>query len=171
MPSFGPPCIHEAHFRHRGAPVSVSLRPSATVATWQTGPAAPIRGKASISSVFISTGSGVAIRRDLPGFAFACVHPCPKNSPTQMFLPIFRRQPALASVLHFVRTWICYSAVYAFACHRPSIHHRRSGSRLVILTSPKLQQEAATAPDISVTVAARPAPRRFSSRSPPSHQR
>ena len=31
-PSFGPPCIHEAYFRHRGAPVSDSLSPSATVA-------------------------------------------------------------------------------------------------------------------------------------------
>ena len=63
------------------------------------------------------------------------------------------------------------SAVYAFACHRTSIHNRRSGSRLVILNPTKLQQEAATAPDKSVTVAARSAPRQFSPHSPPSHQR
>ena len=47
-PFFRPPCIHEAHFRHRGVPVYGFLRPSATVAAWQPGPAAPVRGKASI---------------------------------------------------------------------------------------------------------------------------
>ena len=72
-PFVGPPCILEAHFRHRGASVSGSLRPSAMVAAWHPGPAAPFRGKASIP----------------PG-----VHPCPENDPVQMFLPIPRRQPA-----------------------------------------------------------------------------
>ena len=47
-PSFRPPCIHEAHFRHRGAPVSGFLRPSATVAAWHPGPAESFRGKASV---------------------------------------------------------------------------------------------------------------------------
>ena len=59
LPSFRPPCIHETHFRHRGASVSGTLRPSATVAAWQPGPAAPVRGKASILS------------------ACVFVHPCP----------------------------------------------------------------------------------------------
>ena len=45
LPSFRPPCIHEAHFRHRGAPVSGFLRPSATVAAWQPGPAARSGGR------------------------------------------------------------------------------------------------------------------------------
>ena len=40
--------IHEAHFRHRGAPVSGFLRPSATVAAWHPGPAESFRGKASV---------------------------------------------------------------------------------------------------------------------------
>ena len=66
---FGPPCIHEAHFRHRGASVSGLLRPSATVAAWHPGPAAPFRGKASIP----------------PGF-----HPCPENAPP----PLFAYSPA-----------------------------------------------------------------------------
>ena len=88
MPSFRPPCIHETHFRHRGAPFSGSLRPSATVAVWQPGPAAPVRGRASIPPGVVSTGSGAAVRRDLPGFASACFHPCPENGPFQMFLPI-----------------------------------------------------------------------------------
>ena len=69
LPFFGPPCIHEAHFRHRGASVSGLLRPSATVAAWHPGPAAPFRGKASIP----------------PGF-----HPCPENAPP----PLFAYSPA-----------------------------------------------------------------------------
>ena len=40
------------------------------------------------------------------------------------FCPIHRRQPALASVLHFVRTWICYVRCLRFrlppAKHSPS---------------------------------------------------
>ena len=85
MPSFRPPCIHEAHFRHRGAPFSGSLRPSATVAAWQPGPAAPVRGKASIPPGVVSTGSGAAVRRDLPGSISACVHPCPEKRPIPKF--------------------------------------------------------------------------------------
>ena len=92
-PSFRPPCIREATFRHRAAPVFVSLRPSTTVAAWQPGPAAPFRRRASIPPAFVSTGSGATLRRDLSGFASVCRHPCPKNPPTQMFLPIVRRQP------------------------------------------------------------------------------
>ena len=88
LPSFRPPCIHEAHFRHRGASVSGSLRPSATVAAWQPGPAAPVRGKASIPPGVVSTGSGASVRRDLPGFVSACVHPCPTgNGSSYKFLP------------------------------------------------------------------------------------
>ena len=34
-------------------------------------PAAPVRGKASIPLVFVSTGSGASFHRDLPGFACA----------------------------------------------------------------------------------------------------
>ena len=105
--------IHEAHFRHRGAPVSqihpslrsdvdllcplsalmlatgqaFTIRPSTTVAAWQPGPAAPIRGQASIPPVFVSTGSGASVCRDLPGFASACVHPCQENGSSHQFLP------------------------------------------------------------------------------------
>ena len=49
----------------------------------------PLRGKASIPPGVVSTGSGAAVRRDLPGFASACFHPCPENGPFQMFLPIY----------------------------------------------------------------------------------
>ena len=87
-PSFRPPCIHEAHFRHRGAPVSGFLRPLATVAAWHPGPATPFRGKASIPPGVVSTGSGASVRRDLPGFVSACVHPCPTgNGSSYKFLP------------------------------------------------------------------------------------
>ena len=147
LPSFGPPCIHEAHFRHRGASVFGSLRSSATVAAWHPGPAALVRGKASIPPGVVSTGSGASVRRDLPGFASACVHPCPENCDNPKF-----------------------SAHYS-ASTGPASFRRRSGSRLAVLITPKLQQEAATAPDKSVTVAARSAPRLFSPYSPPSHQR
>ena len=64
------------------------LRPSATVAAWHPALAVPVRGKASIPPGVVSTGSGAAVRRDLPGFASACFHPCPENGPFQMFLPI-----------------------------------------------------------------------------------
>ena len=106
MPSFGPPCIHVVIFRHRGASVSVSLRPSATVAAWQPGPAAPVGEKASIPPGVVSTGSGAAVRRDLPGFAFACVHPCPENG---------------ASPKVFARS---------IGVNRPGFIPRRTGSRL-----------------------------------------
>ena len=78
-PSFGPPLHQHAPFRHRAAPVSGFLRPSATVAAWQLGPATPFQGRASIPPGVVSTGSGAAVRRDLPGFVSTCVHPCPKN--------------------------------------------------------------------------------------------
>ena len=123
------------------------LRPSATVAAWHPGPAAPFRGKASIPPGVVSTGSGAAVRRDLPGFASACFHPCPENGPFQMFLPI------------------------SSASTGPASSSAEPDHASVSRNSNKLQQEAATAPEISVTVAARSAPRQFSSNSPPSHQR
>ena len=131
MPSFRPPCIHETHFRHRGAPFSGSLRPSATVAVWQPGPAAPVRGRASIPPGVVSTGSGAAVRRDLPGSASAYVHPCPENRASPKVSARSRgvNRPLHPSFTSFGRG-SAMSAVYAFACHRPSIHHRRSGSRL-----------------------------------------
>ena len=90
MPFVGPPCIHEAHFRHRGASIFVSLRPSATVAAWQPGPAAPIRGKASIPTGVVSTGSGAAVRRDLPGFVSASRSSMPgERRKTIVFCPLF----------------------------------------------------------------------------------
>ena len=147
MPSFGPPCIHVVIFRHRGASVSVSLRPSATVAAWHPGPATPFRGKASIPPVFVSTGSGASVRRDLPGFISAQR----SSMPGERLLPIVSAH---------------YSASTGSASSSAEPDHA-SVSR----NSNKLQQEAATAPEISVTVAARSAPRQFSSDSPPSHQR
>ena len=77
----------------------------------------------------------------------ACVHPCPENGASQNF------------------------SVRSIGVNRPGFVPRRSGSRLVVLITPKLQQEAATATEKSVTVAARSAPRQFSSNSSPSHQR
>ena len=111
--SSGRLCISTPLLRHRGAPVSqihpslrsdvdllcplsalmlatgqaFTIRPSTTVAAWQPGPAAPIRGQASIPPVFVSTGSGASVCRDLPGFASACVHPCQENGSSHQFLP------------------------------------------------------------------------------------
>ena len=90
MPSFRPPCIHEAHFRHRGASVSGFLRPSATVAAWHPGPAALVRGKASIPPGVVSTGSGASVRRDLPGFVSASRSSMPgERRKTIVFCPLF----------------------------------------------------------------------------------
>ena len=101
------------------------LRPSATVAAWQPGPAAPVRGKASIPPGVVSTGSGASVRRDLPGFASACVHPCPENgaSPT-----VFARSIGVT---------------------RPGFVPRRTGSRLCCSQLKQTANEAATAPETS----------------------
>ena len=146
LPSFRPPCIHETHFRHRGASVSGTLRPSATVAAWQPVPAAPVRGKASAC------------------LGFARLHPRPGNGGTAAaFLPP-PRQPAAArtrsrlslsasgnavptqtglvqaniasisigvnrlpSSFALLGRGFTMPTVCANACHRPSIHR---GSRL-----------------------------------------
>ena len=73
------------------------LRPSATVAAWHPGPAAPVRGKASIPPGVVSTGSGAALRRDLLGFASAGVHPCPNNGPDHKFQSYFPASTGPAS--------------------------------------------------------------------------
>ena len=143
--------LREAHFRHRVAPVShihpslrsdvdllcqlsaltlatgqaFTIRPSATVAAWHPGPATPVRGKASIPPVFVSTGSGAALRRDLLGFASAGVHPCPNNGPDHKFQSYFPASTGPASFL-------------ADPDHASVIHK-----------SNKLQKEAATAPETS----------------------
>ena len=124
-PFFRPPCIHEAHFRHRGASVSGSLRPSATVAAWHPGLATPFRGKASIPPGVVSTGSAALVRRDLPGFAFACVHPCPKNGGNPTFLP------------------------YSSASTGPASIRADPDHASVVRKSNKLQKIAATAPETS----------------------
>ena len=148
--SFRPPCIHEAHFRHRGASVSGALRPSATVAAWHPGPAAPLRGKASACLGFARlhprpgnggdavTATPSAASRCSPSLATlsVCLRLCRTDSggaiASQHCSYIHRRQP-LAVVLRFARTRIYYAAVCANACHRPSIHR---GSRLGFYRSP-----------------------------------
>ena len=139
-------CIHEAHFRHRGASVSGFLRPSATVAAWQPGPAARSGGRhrfRQASSPPVQARQSAATFPVSPPPAF--IH-ARSTAPPNCFCPLF-------------------------GVNRPGCVPRRSGSRLVILNPTKLQQEAATAPDKSVTVATRSASRQFSSNSPPSHQR
>ena len=88
-------------------------------------PGCAVRGKASIPPGVVSTGSGAAVRRDLPGFASACFHPCPENGPFQMFLPIS-------------------SASTGPAAFRADPDHASA-----IRNSNKLQKEAATAPESS----------------------
>ena len=96
MPTFRPPCIHEAHFRHRGASVSGFLRPSATVAAWYPGPAGPIRGGrrrlALAASRYLSRASlllrAACVRSSPPGFTHA-------RGNAAAFLPPLR-QPAAA---------------------------------------------------------------------------
>ena len=72
---------HEAHFRHRGAPVSGSLRPSATVAAWQPGPAAPFRGRRrfALSAALLAAVRHArnSLTRNLPRSACARLHPRP----------------------------------------------------------------------------------------------
>ena len=51
-----------------------------------------------------------------------------RNDLFQSFLPIPRRQPALASVLHFVRTWICY--VRCLRIRLPPDKHSQSPIRI-----------------------------------------
>ena len=151
MPFFGPPCIHEATFRHRGAPFSGSLRPSATVAVWQPGPAAPVRGKASIPPGVVSTGSGASVRRDLPGFVSACVHPCPTgNGSSYKFLPHPSAstgaciRPSLRSDVDLLcpLSTLSLATGQAFTIADPD-------HASVIRKSNKLQKEAATAPEAS----------------------
>ena len=146
MPSFGPPCIHEAHFRHRGASVSGFLRPSATVAAWRPGPAAPVLGKASIPPGVVSTGSGAAVCLDLSGFVSACVHPCPENGTSPNFSARSSASTGPASFL--------------------ADPDHTSVSR----KSNKMQKEAATA-SLRLAVAAVAAPPTVSPNSPPTHQR
>ena len=101
------------------------LSPATTVAAWHPGPAAPVRGKASIPPVFVSTGSGAALRRDLLGFASAGVHPCPNNGPDHKFQSYFPASTGPASFL-------------ADPDHAS-----------VVRKSNKVQKEAATAPEAS----------------------
>ena len=122
----GRPCIHEAHFRHRGASVSGALRPSATVAAWHPGPAAPLRGKASACLGFARlhprpgnggdavTATPSAASRYSPSLATlsVCLRLCRTDSggaiADQHCCHIHRRQP-LAVVLRFARTRIYYA--------------------------------------------------------------
>jgi hypothetical protein len=71
LPSVGPPCISKLLLRHRVAPVFVYLRPSATVAAWHPGPAAPFRGKASVRLVCGSLASVRLSRNSLPATSAA----------------------------------------------------------------------------------------------------
>ena len=76
-----------------------------------------------------------------------------------------------SAVIHARRTRQLKCFCRLFGVNRFGFVPCRSGSRLVVLITPKLQQEAATATEKSVTVAARSAPRQFLSNSSPSHQR
>ena len=142
MPFFGPPCIHEATFRHRGASVlrASVLRPSATVAAWHSGPAAPFRGKASVC------------------LGFARRHPRPGSGVNAAgFLPP-PRQPAAAR--HRSRLSLSASgssvsnqagllqnniAAISIGVNRPGYVPCRAGSRLVFCRQSKLPSAAATA--------------------------
>ena len=88
-----------AHFRHRVTPVSVTLRPSATVAAWHPGPAGPFRGKASVRLVCGSACLG-APRSKLahaqpPPLRLRPLHPRPGNAGRCFCQPI-GSQPLLA---------------------------------------------------------------------------
>ena len=74
--SSGRLCISEALFRHRAAPVFVSLLTSATVAAWHPVPAAPVRGE---------------------GIDSARRHPCPENVGNPKFLPYLSASTGPAS--------------------------------------------------------------------------
>jgi hypothetical protein len=88
------------------------------------------QGKASVRGVSDSRCSHSASLR-ITSSVSAFVHPCPKNDGSRKFpaLSVGVNRPLHPSFTSFGRG-SAMSAVYAFACHRPSIHHRRSGSRL-----------------------------------------
>ena len=94
------PCIHEAHFRHRGASVSGFLRPSATVAAWHPGPALPFRGKASacLGCISLPPACVATASRRLRPLVFARRHPRPGNGGDAAGLLPPPRQPAAARV-------------------------------------------------------------------------
>ena len=148
-PSFGPPIHQHAHFRHRGAPVYVSLRPSATVAAWHPGPAAPFRGKASVRLVCGSACLGALCSkltpRNLRRAAFVRLHPRPGNEGNAEVVPA--RQPAAAR--HRSRLSLSASgralpiqagllqantAAISLGVNQPSLRH--AGSRLVFYRPP-----------------------------------
>ena len=146
-PPFGPPLHQHAPFRHRGASVSGSLRPSATVAAWQPGPAAPFRGRHRFRQ---ASSPPVQAR------CFAATFP-PSSPPAFIHA---RRTPLVQRFLHDPSASTGPASSVAASDHASAIRNSKN-----------LQKEAATATEKSVTVAARSAPPTVSPASPPSHQR
>ena len=66
-----------------------------------------------------------------------------------------RHHPAGSVVLRFARTWIYYVRWLANARHRPSIHHRRLGSCLVIASRQLLPGEGVGLACLRLTVPVR----------------
>ena len=129
---------HEAHFRHRGA--------SVTVAAWHPGPAAPLRGKASVrlgcislSPAFVSTAP-----RRLRPLVFARLHPRPgKRRSVPAASPAASRcSPSLATLpvcLGYCPTDSGGATTDQHYCHvhrRKPARLRRAGSRLGFYRSP-----------------------------------
>ena len=95
-----------------------------------------------------------------------------RNDLFQSFLPIPRRQPALASVLHFVRTWICYVRCLRFRL--PPAKHSPSPIRITPLSSANptnCKKKQPPHPKRRAAVAAVTAPPTLAVISPPTHPR
>ena len=139
---------HEAHFRHRGAPVSGSLRPSATVAAWQPGPAAPFRGRRrfALSAALLAAVRHArnSLTRNLPHSACARLHPRPgRRRRVPAASPAASRcSPSLATLpvcLGYCPTDSGGATTDQHYCHvhrRKPARLRRAGSRLGFYRSP-----------------------------------
>ena len=132
MPFVGPPLHQHVSFRHRAAPVSVSLRPSTTVAAWQPGPATPFRGKASVRLV-------CARLHPRPGNARRCSCRLPGSQP---LLAIARDSLCLPLVVPFRLRRERHAPnilAISFGVNRPGLRH--AGSHLAIFRHFLLTEE------------------------------
>ena len=110
--------------------------------------------------------------RPLAGLVYKIIAEAPAALGIHPGSSVFRRQPALASVLHFVRTWICYVRCLRFRL--PPAKHSPSPIRItpLLFANPtNYKKKQPPHPKRRAAVAAVAAPPTVSPISPSSHQR